>query len=118
MGAVALLHRISTVVSSGMLVDRILEELIGLAVEATGCDACLVYLIDCNNTGEVVLRASQLAHAAEIGIVRMRLGEGVTGWVAEHKSAVALSRNAAADERFKRFPVLVEDSYEAFLSVP
>jgi uroporphyrinogen-III synthase len=46
------------------------------------------------------------------------MGEGVTGWVAEHRSVVALSQNAAADSRFKRFQALIEDTYEAFLSVP
>jgi uroporphyrinogen-III synthase len=48
----------------------------------------------------------------------MKMGEGITGWVAEHKSVVALSSNAVADSRFKRFQALVEDTYEAFLSVP
>lgn len=116
MGAL-LLHRVSGVVSSGLGLDRILQELIALAVEATACDACLVYLLD-RETGELVLRASQLSHTAEIGTVRMRLGEGVTGWVAEHRAVVALSRDASGDDRFKRFPTLVEDSFEAFLSVP
>jgi uroporphyrinogen-III synthase len=46
------------------------------------------------------------------------MGEGVTGWVAEHKAVVALSANASSDQRFKRFPALVEDTYEAFLCVP
>src|SRR5260370_33632503 len=48
----------------------------------------------------------------------MHPGEGVTGWVAAHKSVVALSANAFADKRFKNFPGLVEDTFEAFLSVP
>ena len=48
----------------------------------------------------------------------MKVGEGVTGWVAEHKSVVALSRNAASDRRFKHFHELIEDTYEAILSVP
>jgi signal transduction protein with GAF and PtsI domain len=48
----------------------------------------------------------------------MRMGEGVTGWVAEHKSVVALGSNAAADTRFKYFQALIEDTYEAFASVP
>ena len=46
------------------------------------------------------------------------IGEGVTGWVVEHRSVVALPENAAADRRFKRFQALIEDTYEAFLSVP
>ena len=31
---------------------------------------------------------------------------------------VALASNAAGDSRFKRFQALIEDTYEAFLSVP
>ncbi|MGH9593011.1 MAG: ANTAR domain-containing protein, partial [Bryobacteraceae bacterium] len=83
----------------------------------TGCDACLVYLLE-RETGDIVLRASQVPHAADLGTLRMQMGEGVTGWVAEHKSVVALSENAYADSRFKYQQGLIEDTYEAFLSVP
>jgi len=94
-----------------------LGEIVGLTVQITDCDACLVYLIE-RETDEVVLRASQVPHAADLGNLRMKMGEGITGWVAEHKSVVALSSRAASDIRFKRFQALVEDTYEAFLSVP
>jgi len=114
---VALLHRISNIVSSELSLDEMLGEIVGLTVQVTDCDACLVYLLD-RDTDEVVLRASQLPHASALGNLRMKVGEGVTGWVAEHKSVVALSSKAAADARFKRFQTLVEDTYEAFLSVP
>jgi signal transduction protein with GAF and PtsI domain len=114
---VALLHRISNIVSSEVSLDEMLGEIVGLTVQVTDCDACLVYLLD-RDTDEVVLRASQVPHAAALGTLRMKVGEGVTGWVAEHKSVVALSSKAAADARFKRFQTLVEDTYEAFLSVP
>lgn len=113
----ALLHRTSRIVSSGMNLREMLEELVTLVVQLTSCDACLVYLPD-PETGEVVLEASQLPHTAEIGRLRMKMGEGVTGWVAEHKSVVALPSNAFSDPRFKKFPSLVEDSYEALVSVP
>jgi GAF domain-containing protein len=46
------------------------------------------------------------------------MGEGVTGWVAQHKSVVSLSSNASGDARFKAFQKLPEDTYQAFLSVP
>ena len=45
--------------------------------------------------------------AAELGRLSIKIGEGVTGWVAEHRSVVALSSRASHDSRFKRFPVLV-----------
>jgi uroporphyrinogen-III synthase len=114
---VDLLHRISNIVSSELSLDEMLGEIVGLTVQVTDCDACLVYLLD-RDTDEVVLRASQVPHASALGTLRMKVGEGVTGWVAEHKSVVALSSKAAADARFKRFQALVEDTYEAFLSVP
>lgn len=114
---VALLHRISNIVASELRLDEMLGEIVGLTAQVTDCDACLVYLID-TVTNEIVLRASQVPHAADLGNLRMRMGEGVTGWVAEHKSVVALASNASADKRFKRFQGLIEDTYAAFLSVP
>jgi len=113
----SLLHKISGIVSSQRNLDEMLGEMVGLTVQVTECDACLVYLLE-PDSGEIVLRASQVPHAAELGNLRIKMGEGVTGWVAEHRSVVALSQNAASDRRFKRFPALVEDTYEAFLSVP
>src|SRR5258708_22214840 len=114
---IALLHRISSIVSSELSLDEMLGEIIGLTAQVTGCDACLVYLLD-RDTDEIVLRASQVPHASALGNLRMKMGEGVTGWVAEHKSVVALSSNAGGDARFKLLPAVIEDTYEAFLSVP
>lgn len=110
------LHQISKIVSSSSSLDEMLQELVRLTMQVTSCDACLIYLAEPD--GAEVLRASQLPHTAEIGRIRIQAGEGVTGWVAEHKSVVALGANASADKRFKKFPGLVEDTYEAFLSVP
>jgi signal transduction protein with GAF and PtsI domain len=112
----SVLHRVSRIVSSELSLDEMLGEIVGLAAGVSGCDACLVYLVEPG--GEFVLRASQVPHSQDLGNLRMKMGEGVTGWVAEHQSAVALSSNASADPRFKIFPALVEDTYEAFLSVP
>jgi GAF domain-containing protein len=114
---VALLHHISSIVSSGLPLEKMLSELIELTTDVTHCDACLVYLLD-ESSQEIVLRASKLPHDAEIGNIRLGMGEGITGWVAAHRSVVALSSNASADARFKLFRALPEDTYDAFLSVP
>ncbi len=114
---VGLLHRISNIVSSDLSLDEMLGEVVGLTVQVTDCDACLVYLIE-RETNEIVLRASQVPHQGDLGNIRLKVGEGVTGWVVEHHSVVALSSHAGSDSRFKRFQALVEDTYEAFLSVP
>jgi signal transduction protein with GAF and PtsI domain len=113
----ALLHRISNIVASELSLDEMLGEVVGLTAQVTECDACLVYLIE-RESGDIVLRASQVPHAQDLGNIRMKMGEGLTGWVAEHKSVVVLASQASRDQRFKRFQALVEDTYEAFLSVP
>jgi uroporphyrinogen-III synthase len=114
---VSLLHKVSGIVSSERTVDEMLGEIVGLTVQVTDCDACLVYMID-QESNEIVLRASQVPHAGQIGQLTMQTGEGVTGWVVENKAVVALSSNAGSDARFKRFEPLVEDTYEAFCSIP
>jgi signal transduction protein with GAF and PtsI domain len=114
---VALLHRVSNIVSSEVSLDEMLGEIVGLTVQVTACDACLVYLIE-RESGEIVLRASQVPHQVDLGNIRLKVGEGVTGWVVEHRSVVVLPSHASADRRFKKFQALVEDTYEAFLSVP
>src|SRR5580704_8622474 len=96
----SVLHRVSGIVSSELSLDEMLGEVVGLTARVSGCDACLVYLVE-SETGEFVLRASLVPHARDLGSLRMKMGEGVTGWVAEHQSCVALSSNAAEDTRFK-----------------
>ncbi len=114
---VALLHRISSIVSSGLELDKILRELVDMILTVTNADACLVYLMD-PASQEIVLCASHLPHNDEIGNLRLKMGEGITGWVAQHQSVVALADNASSDTRFKSFAGLQEDTYDAFLSVP
>jgi uroporphyrinogen-III synthase len=50
--------------------------------------------------------------------LKLRLGQGITGWVAEHGKPVAVAVNASQDPRFQLFKDLPEDRFEAFLSVP
>jgi len=112
-----MLHRVSRVASSELSIGEMLGEIIGAAAEATDCDACMVYLLD-RQTNELVLRGSQVPHAADLGTLRIKVGEGVAGWVAEHRSAVAIASDAPSDRRFKYIQHLIEDTYQALLSVP
>ncbi len=66
----------------------------------------------------LILRASKSPHKKELGALRLKAGEGITGWVAKTNTPVVIRQKAYADHRFKTFDVLPEDRYEAFLSVP
>ncbi len=116
-GADSLFHRVSRIANSDLTLDEMLGQIVGLAARVSSCDACLVYLKEATS-GDFVLRASLLPRSLNPDNLRMRAGEGVTGWVAEHQRPVALSAEAWADPRFKGLATLVEDTYEAFLSIP
>jgi signal transduction protein with GAF and PtsI domain len=94
---VSLLRRVSRIVNSDLSMDEMLSQIVMLTAQVCACDACIVYLLE-SATGDFVLRASQVPHP-RVGSLRMRLGEGITGWVARHQSPVALSARAPGDSR-------------------
>jgi len=93
----------------------VLQGIVSLMVEFMQCDSCLIYLLDGE---ELVLCASNTPHPSAIGRIRLKLSEGLTGWVARERRMLAISREAYKDPRFKFFGDLPEDTYESFLSAP
>ena len=109
------LHEIATRMSQAPPVHEVLREVMRFAAAVVECDSCFVYVLE---KDELVLRASKNPHPEIIDRLKLKLGEGITGWVAEHREPVAVPRNAMRDPRFKFFNDLPEDRFEAFLSVP
>jgi signal transduction protein with GAF and PtsI domain len=110
-----LFQKISRFMVREMSLQEVLQGIVSLVVEFMQCDSCLVYLLD---DDELVLCASNTPHPSAIGKVRLKLSEGLTGWVARERRLLAISREAYRDSRFKYFGDLPEDTYEAFLSAP
>jgi uroporphyrinogen-III synthase len=79
------------------------------------CDSCFLYTLE---DDQLILRASRNLHSEEVDHLRLSIGEGVTGWVAEHREPVAISERASEDPRFSAFANLPEDRFEAMLCVP
>ena len=109
------LHEIGNRIAIADPLDAVLARVVEFISAVGNCDSCFVYLLE---GIDLVLKASQNPHANEINRLRLRMGQGITGWVAEHKKPVALAQNASTDPRFRSFNELPEDRYEAFLSVP
>jgi signal transduction protein with GAF and PtsI domain len=110
-----LLQKISRFMVRDTPIASDLERVVSLVVEYMHSDACLLYLL---NNEELILCASNNPQAGTLGNVRLKLGEGLTGWVASERRLLSISREAFSDPRFKRFTDLPEDTYEAFLSAP
>lgn len=111
------LYQISTSINSHLELDEVLAQTMRLVHNVTQGDSCLLYLLD-EAGRELVLQASKDPHPGEIGAIRLKVGEGITGWVAQEQQVVAIAQNAYRDARFKFFASLPEDRFEAFLSVP
>jgi signal transduction protein with GAF and PtsI domain len=94
---------------------EVLNKILAFATNLVECDSCFIYV---REEDELVLRASKNQHPEMIGRLTLKLGEGITGWVAQHREPVVLASNAWKDSRFKFFSDLPEDRFESFLSVP
>src|ERR1700741_1819403 len=112
---VDVLHEIGVRLGTAEGFHAVLTPVVEFASALVTCASCLIYVLEGD---ELVLRASKNPHTDVVDRLKLRLGQGITGWVAEHREPVAIAERAAHDPRFQFFHELPEDSYEAFLSVP
>jgi uroporphyrinogen-III synthase len=112
---VAFLHAIAIRMAAAAPFGEVLKEVVEFATSVVKCDSCFIYILEGN---DLVLRASKNSHPEAVDRLKLKLGQGITGWVAEHREPVVVSQNASGDRRFRRFNELPEDRFEAFLSVP
>ena len=110
-----LLHDIGSRMAAADPLHEVLQRVIDMVTVAVRCDSCFIYVLE---KEKLVLRASKNPHEDVVDRLVVDIGQGVTGWVAEHKQTVALAAKAWTDPRFERFPSLPEDRFEAFLAVP
>ncbi len=113
--ALNFLHELGSRMATANPLGEVLDRVIEFVSAVVKCDSCLIFVLE---DDELVLRASKNPHPGEVGRLTMGLGEGITGWVAQHRQPVAIARNAFHDPRFQFFNELPEDRYESFLSVP
>ena len=110
------LHEIGSRMAAADPFHTVLSRIVTFVSSLVQCDSCFVYVLD--HDAKLVLRASKNPHADVVDRLKLRVGQGITGWVAEHRQPVAVGRHAFKDPRFQVFHELPEDQYEAFLSVP
>jgi uroporphyrinogen-III synthase len=109
------LQEISTHIVSTDPLHVTLSRIVTLVSAVIPCDSCFLYTLE---EDKLVLRASRNPHNEEIDQLRLSIGQGVTGWVAEHREPVAISERASEDPRFSTFVNLPEDRFEAMLCAP
>ena len=111
----AQLNRIAGRMSLAAPLPDVLGDVVEFVTAVVKCDSCMVYVLE---DEDLVLRASKNPHPEVVNRLKMKLGQGITGWVAQHREPVVVVRGAYEDPRFKLFNELPEDRFEAFLSIP
>lgn len=111
------LRRIGQAIGLMLDMPAMLQMVAEIVRQVTETDVCLIYFLN-DSKSELVLRAASSMARGVVGKVRMKVGEGVTGWVAQTRERVALDRDAFRDSRFKLVPELKQDGFHSMLSVP
>jgi len=111
----AYLYQIIETIGSGPDLTTILRGVVRLVTEATQCHACFVYFQD---DQDLVLRAASTMYVPLEGTVRLRAGEGLTGWVARNRRSAFIREGALEDPRVKFFPELEDEQFQSLVSVP
>lgn len=113
--AIELMHAIGRRMAASDPLHSVLNQIVNFIETLLRCDSCFIYVLEEN---ELVLRASKNPHPDIIDHLGLRMGQGITGWVAKHQEPVSIDSGALRDPRFQFFKDLPEDQFEAFLSVP
>jgi transcriptional regulator with GAF, ATPase, and Fis domain len=108
------LEEISMLVSSDYDLPQTLQQLAEKVASQLKISVCSIYLLEGE---ELVLAATHGFEPSFIGKIRIRIGEGITGTVAKTGEHISLNR-ASQDPRYRNFPQLHEEKYNAMLSFP
>ena len=109
------LVRLAQAAASAQRSDELLELIIRETTSAIGVDVCSLYLV--TPRGELRLTATNGLNENMVGKVSMKLGEGITGWVAESRHA-AVVPDVSEEPHWKWIPGLDEDRFHSMASVP
>ena len=77
---VEFLHELGSRMAAADPFHDVLQKVVDFAVALVKCDSCFVYLL---NGDELVLSASKNPHQEVVDRLKLRVGQGITGWVAD-----------------------------------
>jgi len=109
------LYGVIKLVSSSVELGPMLQGIVDLATDATGCHACFIYLLE---DELLTIRAASQVFSDAVGRVSLGLEEGLTGWVARHRTPEFIRERAMDDPRMTYVPLLQEERFQSMVAVP
>jgi signal transduction histidine kinase len=113
----ALLRELIQAASSGPGVEPLAEAAARMITAATGTDVCFVHVLD-DPERSLTLTGATPPFDAEVGKIRLPLGQGVSGWVASHREPVVIVQDKESDPRYLPFESLRGSDFTSMVSVP
>lgn len=113
-----ILYEIIRTVSSSVDLERVLGAIVRLVTERTRAHATMIFIAEGPHDDLVLRAVSDERYRDQIGRVSMARGEGLAGWVAEHRQPVFIAEDALSDPRVRYFPEFEEEKYQSIVSVP
>ena len=110
------LHEVTQLASSARDWDEMLRIVIDRTTSAMGVEVSSLYLLEPRD-GVLRLVATNGLNRRYIGKATLRVGEGITGWVANARVPLGV-RDVRSDPRFKWIPGVDEERFTSMLSVP
>src|SRR6266849_6806374 len=110
------LHEVAQLASSARDWDEMLRIVIDRTTDAMGVEVSSLYLLE-RREGVLRLVATNGLNRRFIGKATLRVGEGITGWVANARVPAA-ARDVRADPRFKWIAGVDEERFTSMMSVP
>jgi signal transduction histidine kinase len=113
----AALIGIGNELASSTQMDELLRRVVRLSAELLRADDCSIFSLSPDG-GRLILGASGDMLAPYLGTLTYKVGEGLTGWVAQHGASARVA-DVREDPRWRGlYPELPAEAIEAYLAVP
>ncbi|KUI16804.1 ATPase [Mycobacterium sp. GA-1285] len=112
-----LLRELIQAASKGPGVEPLAAAAARMITAATASDVCFVHVLD-DSDRSLTLAGATPPFDAEIGKIRLPLGQGISGWVASHREPVVITQDKESDPRYMPFQSLRGSDFTSMVSVP
>jgi signal transduction histidine kinase len=113
----ALLLGIIEATSNGPEVEPLAAAVARLITETTATDVCFVHVLD-DTERSLSLAGATPPFDQQVGLIRLPMDSGVTGWVARHREPAVIVEHKESDPRYLPIPALRGTEFTSMASVP
>jgi GAF domain-containing protein len=102
-------------VGSSPNLGHVLDRVVDLLTQVSGCHACFVYLVAGDR---LKLRAASPVYGRHVGRIEFGIDEGLAGWSVRERQVAVIQDRAMDDPRTNFVPELEEERFQSIAAVP